>query len=144
MLNMTTYQTVEEQNKALEAQGLAGYDKKITLAFRIAKKKFFEVTFGDVDSRGQAPYFSTGAGVLNYVRSDWNQCGQAQESVLPKNSVAYKFYEKWDKKHLHNLTLEEVNELENDLQALKEKYPYIENQRFYNIVAFDREQSKKK
>lgn len=139
---MTTYKTVEEQNKALEAQGLAGYDKKITLAFRIAKKKFFEVTYGDLDSRSQNPYFSTSAGILNYVRSDWNQCGQAQRDVLPKGSIAFKFFEKWDVKHLHVLTLEEYQELENDLEALKERYPYIESQRFYKIVEFDREQSK--
>lgn len=136
--------TIEEQNKELKTQGIGGYDKKIILSFRIEKKKFFEVSFGDVDSRNQAPYFSTSAGELNYIRSDWKQCGQSQESVLPKDSLAYKFYKKWDKKHLCILKIEELEELENDLQKLKEKYPYIKNQNFRNIVAFDRKQSDKK
>lgn len=137
------YETIEEQNKALNAQGLAGYDTAIVLTFRDRKKAFFEVRYGEHGHKKQNPYFSTSAGILNHIRSDWNQCGQAQESVL-RNKHLKAFYKKWNEKHLSVLTLAERAELESDINALKENIPFIEGSRFYDIVKFDRELSNTK
>ncbi len=135
-----TFQTIEEQNQHLNAQGLAGYDSAFVLTFRDRKKAFFEIKYGEHGHLKQNPYFSTTAGILNHIRSDWNQCGQAQESVL-RNKHLKAFYKKWDVKHCKVLTLEERAELEADINALKENIPYIEGCRFYEIVKFDRELS---
>lgn len=139
---MTTYKTEQEQNKALNEQGIKGYEGSFTIAFRISKKKFFIVKYGSINSRNQEPYFSTSGGILNHVRSDWNQCGQCQKDILSTGLIARKFYDKWDEKHLSSLTLIEYDEMMKDLELLKEKYSYIDNDRFYYIVNHDRVMSK--
>lgn len=66
----------------------------------------------------KTPYFTTNASMFNKIKSDWNQCGQAQESLLPNFTKAFIFYEKWDKKHLMLLNEAEYTELVNDLADL--------------------------
>jgi len=138
---MTIFNTVEEHNAHLKNEGLACYDKSFTLNFRDRKKNFFEVSYGTHGQCTQNPYFSTSAGTLNHVRSDYNIGGQAQERVL-KNRKLISFYKKWDAMHLKVLTIEEYKELENDINTLKESIPYIESRSFNDIVKFDREISK--
>lgn len=132
---MTT-QTIENK--------IAGYEEKIILAFRIAKKKFFFVVYGEHGEGTQNPYFATSAAVLNYVRSDYNECGQCQERVLKGKTKAKNFYDKWDSKHCKSLTVAEMEELKIDIEVLKEKYEYIETNWFNEVVKFDREKSNKK
>lgn len=71
------------------------------------------------------PYFSTNCDVMNYVRSDINMGGQCQKAVLPKNTLAFRFFEKWDKKHLQQLNEDEMNEVLADIEELKNKYDYV-------------------
>lgn len=80
--------------------------------------------------------------VLNYTRSGLNSGGQCQERILLRGSILYTFFEKWDKLHTKELTMEQFNELKQDIEKLKEKYKYIESNRFSDIVRFDREMSK--
>jgi len=81
------------------------------------------------------PHFSTSANLFNKVKSDYNQCGQAQNSLLPRFTKAFNFFKKWDKLHLKMLTEEQLKELNNDLLELSKKYPchVIQNKeiRFY-------------
>lgn len=137
---MAKFTSVEEQNKHLFDEGFASYENSFVLTFRDRKKNFFMVKYGEHGEGSQDPYFSTSCGTFNHGRSDWDSCGQSQDSTL-KNSKLKSFYRKWDNLHLKVLTLSEFEDLENDLNDLKDSIPFIENDRFSNIVDFDRELS---
>lgn len=94
--------------------------------FQINKITIFEVRFYTL-STNKTPYFSTSAARFICSKRDYDTCGQCQECVLPKNSAAYYFFDKWDKLHLHNLTKEEYAEIIADIEELKAKYNYIED-----------------
>lgn len=96
-------------------------------AFQITRKIIFEIKYYKLGNN-QTPHFSTSASEFNQPKTDWEQCGQAQETLLPKNSLAYKFYKKWDEKHLQDLTNEEYSQLIKDIKQLKNKYNYIEQE----------------
>ena len=40
---------------------------------------------------------------------------------------------KWNGKHLMLLTDDELRQVENDVELLKQKYPYVEGDDFYTI-----------
>lgn len=101
-------------------------------AFQISKKIVFEVEYYQLKGNKE-PYFSTSANEFNQPKTDWERCGQAQEALLPKSSAAYKFWKKWDKKHLEDLTDEEYNDLLKDIDILKEKYNFIEQEQDGNL-----------
>lgn len=115
--------------------------EKITLSFVVAPSTIFEVNNCHVLKN---PYFSTSASVWNNRRTDISRGGQCQEYVLPKESLAYEFFEKWDKFHLHKLNEEQTKELEFDLKALKDFYPYIDSTTGWEQVNLLREDSTKK
>lgn len=96
-------------------------------SFQISKKIIFNVAYyilGD----NKCPYFSTSADKFNQPKTDYEQGGQAQAELLPKLSTAMKFWRKWDKKHLNDLTLKEYGELLKDVEVLKNCYNYIEKE----------------
>lgn len=96
-------------------------------AFQISRTIIFEVEY--IQLRGNKnPDFSTYANEFNQPKTDWKQCGQAQEALLPKSSEAYKFWKKWDKKHFEDLTDEEYNDLLKDIDILKQTYNFIEQE----------------
>ena len=97
--------------------------KEFHMAFEISRTTIFEVSYYTLSSNPK-PYFTTSAEVFNRPKTDYNQCGQCQKEVL--KGIAYKFWNKWDKKHLDDLTDNEYNELMEDLNELKEHYNYIE------------------
>lgn len=139
---LTNSHSIEETNKILHGEGLPTYDDSFTITFRVKKKHFFTVEFGDVKAHRQQPYFSTSGTILNYNRSGYNSGGQCQERILSKGSRLEKFYQKWDKLHTKPLTMEQFKELKADLAWLKSNYAYIDNDRFSSIVEFDRKMSK--
>ena len=101
-------------------------------AFQINKTIIFEVEYYQL--KGNAtPYFSTSASQFNQPKTDWSRCGQAQEDLLPHNTYVYKFWKKWDKKHLRDLTAEEYRELITDIKRLKNIYNYIELEQDNNL-----------
>lgn len=101
-------------------------------AFQISKTIIFEVEYTQL--RGNKnPDFATQANQFNRPKTDWERCGQAQEALLPKSSEAYKFWKKWDKKHLEDLTDEEYNDMLKDIDILKEKYNFIEQEQDENL-----------
>lgn len=79
------------------------------------------------------PYFTTQAQKFNRPKSDYSECGQAQDRLLPYHSMARDFWRKWDKKHLMLLTDDELRQVENDVELLKQNYPYVEGDSFYKI-----------
>ena len=102
--------------------------KEFMYCFQIDKMTVFEVRFYTL-STNKTPYFSTSAARFIRSKRDYSQCGQAQKSVLPLRSAARRFYDKWDRLHLHNLTPEEYAEIIADIEELKDRYNYIEDVR---------------
>lgn len=97
--------------------------KEFHMAFEISRTKVFEVSYYTLGSN-QHPYFSTSASIFNRPKTDYNRCGQCQKEVL--TGKAYKFWHKWDNKHLKDLTEEEYKTMLQDLEELKNVYNYIE------------------
>lgn len=102
--------------------------KEFMYCFQISKLITFEVKYYTLGSNS-APYFSTSANEFCRSRRDYTRCGQAQRDLLPKFSQARRFFEKWGRCHLHNLTAEEYEELTADIEELKAIYNYIEDVR---------------
>ena len=131
--------------------------KEFMYCFQIDKMTVFEVKFYTL-STNKTPHFSTSAARFIRSKRDYDTCGQAQERVLPKHSIARRFYDKWDHLHLHNLTQEEYEEIITDIEELKARYNYIEDIRdcfgrstgcyktnisFYEIVALSKQTPKR-
>lgn len=114
--------------------------KTFFIAFQVAKKHIFEVDYYRLrDNKDKN--FHTSASLLNRIRTDFNQCGQAQESLLNKNTAAYRFYKKWDVLHCSVMNDKQYNEMLIDLDELKRKYDFIESEKdisFSDIVKLDR------
>lgn len=92
--------------------------------FLIGRNEIFNVSYHK--HKGNKDYdFTTSIGVFNHPRTDFNQCGQGQDDVLPKKGMAREFWEKWDKKHLHPLTEEEMQEMRKELEEMEKKYPFV-------------------
>ena len=94
-------------------------------AFQINKTTIFEVRYSKIGGN-QTADFATSAEVFNQPKNDFKRCGQCQTDVLPKHSKARNFWEKWDEKHLHDLTENEYLDLLKDIEELKTKYNFIE------------------
>ena len=98
--------------------------KEFLVAFRINRMVIFEVNYYTL-STNESAHFSTRANEFVRNKRDWACCGQAQEHILPKNSLAYKFYKKWDVCHIQDLTQEQYDEMVQDLENLKKEYKFI-------------------
>ena len=92
--------------------------------FQITKFINFNVDFYTLSSNSN-PDFSTSANLFYKNKSDYEICGQCQDEVLPKNSLAMDFYQKFNKYHLTNLTTEQYNEIVKEIEKLKERYNFI-------------------
>ena len=115
------------------------------LALEITRNITFEVAYYTLGSNKNA-HFTTSASELNRPKSDYKQCGQAQESLL--TGAAKIFYDKWDTKkdlHLSDLTEEEYTELVFDLGVLELRYNSlmvdnrIDHIPFYKIVELSKQ-----
>jgi len=114
--------------------------KTFFIAFQVTKKHIFEVNYYRLRSN-KDKNFHTSANLLNHGRTDFNQCGQAQESLLNKNTAAYRFYKKWDILHCSVMNNDQYNEMLIDLDKLKRRYDFIESENdinFSDIVKLDR------
>lgn len=107
--------------------------KEFISAFQITRMIVFEVSYYTCGNN-KNPYFTTSANVFMRNKRDYNSCGQCQKDVLPKGSYAKEFFNKWDSKHLSDLTNDEYIEMMADLEQLKETYNniYIERDTFRN------------
>lgn len=92
--------------------------------FQITNFINFNVDFYTLSSNSH-PDFSTSADLFYKNKTDYERCGQCQDEVLPKNSLAMEFYQKFDKYHLTNLTTEQYNEIVKEIEKLKERYNFI-------------------
>lgn len=99
--------------------------KEFKYYFQITKLVMFEVEYCTLGSN-KNPYFATSANKFLKNKRGYGCCGQAQDRLLPKNSIVRQFWGKWDKKHLKDLSDDEYREITKDIEELKEKYNYIE------------------
>lgn len=98
--------------------------KEFIASFQLSKKIVFNVDFYTLESN-PCPYFSTSAFEFNQPKTDYCRCGQAQEDLTKGFYMARKFWKKWDKKHLQDLTEEEYTDLTIDLEKMKQTYNYL-------------------
>lgn len=98
--------------------------KEFKACFQITKAIMFEVEYYKLGNN-KNPYFSTSAIVFTRNKRDISQCGQCQNKVLPKGSVARSFFRKWNDKHLEKMSDSEFMEMLEDLEILKNEYNYI-------------------
>lgn len=120
---------IEENKKVIESDNTDEVlDRNMTFgyAFQLSRYDIFYVEYKYLGDN-KTPYFSTSADRFNKRKSDYNEAGQAQENILPDYKEAYDFYKKWDNKHLLILTKSEYDEMQKDLDVLKNTYNYIQN-----------------
>ena len=99
--------------------------KEFKYCFQITKLVMFKVEYYTLGNN-ENPYFATSANKFYKNKRDY-ECGrQVQDQLLPENSIARQFWEKWDKEHLKDLSDDKYREIIKDIQELKEKYNYIE------------------
>lgn len=92
--------------------------------FQLDKMTVFDIDYYTL-STNKTAHFSTSASHFIKSKRDFDRCGQAQDDLTKKHPTARKFWQKWDNKHLHDLTDNEYIELLQDIEELKNKYNYI-------------------
>lgn len=98
--------------------------KEFIASFQLSKKIVFNVDFYTLGNNSH-PHFSTSAFEFNQPKTDYRRGGQAQEDLTKNFYIARRFWRKWDKKHLQDLTEEEYTELITDLEKMKQTYNYL-------------------
>lgn len=98
--------------------------KEFIAVFQLSKTIIFEVKYYTL-STNKSPYFTTSAAEFCRNKKDFRQCGQAQKELTKYFLTARRFWKKWDKHHLQDLTPDLYNDLQADLQKLKDTYNYI-------------------
>lgn len=98
--------------------------KEFQAVFQLSKTIIFEVRYYTLSTNSR-PYFSTTAARFCRNKRDYSQCGQAQETLTKGFLTCRRFWQKWDKLHLSDLTPAQYDELQKDLEALKAAYNFI-------------------
>ena len=98
--------------------------KEFIASFQLSKKIVFNVDFYTLGNNSY-PHFSTSAFEFNQPKTDYYRGGQDQEDLTKDFYVARRFWKKWDKKHLQNLTEKEYADLIIDLERMKQVYNYL-------------------
>lgn len=98
--------------------------KEFIASFQLSKKIVFNVDFYTLRNNSH-PHFSTSVCEFNQPKTDYCRAGQGQEDLTKGFLAARRFWRKWDKKHLQDLTEEEYAELITDLEKMKQTYNYL-------------------
>lgn len=98
--------------------------REFQAVFQLSKTIIFEVKYYTLDTN-KKPYFATSAAQFARNKQDFTMCGQAQNELTKSFFPARSFFQKWDKYHLKDLTPAQYEELQTDLQTLKNRYNYI-------------------
>lgn len=98
--------------------------KEFISVFQLSKTIIFEVNYYTLSTNTHA-YFTTSVAQFCKNKRDFNCAGQAQKELTTNFFYARRFWRKWDKFHLKDLTPEQYDELQNDLNELKQHYNYM-------------------
>ena len=99
---------------------------EFAIMFKVAPNTSFEVQYYRC-STNEEPFFVTSASVFTRNNVGFITGGQCQERALTGNVLFYRFFKKWEPKHLHRLTKSELMELAGDVNKLKNSgAPYLE------------------
>ena len=115
--------------------------REFELSFQLSKKEIFEVCYHTIGGN-KHPYFSTSGGIFNQPKTEWAECGQCQEA-FKKYPAAYNFFKKWDILHIQDLTDAQYSELIIDVEALKQRYNWINSIRFSELRTFSKQTPKR-
>lgn len=107
--------------------------KEFFAAFQLSKLVMFYVNYFRCGNNKEA-YFATSADHFIRSKRDIDRGGQCQEDILPHDSSAYRFYKKWNRLHLHDLTDAEYAGIRADMEQLMNDYNYILKERPYKGV----------
>ena len=130
-------------------------NKEFLAVFQMSKTIIFEGNYYTL-CNNKTPHFTTSAAQFCRNKRDYNQCGQAQKSLLRNYPAAMRFFKKWDIHHLHDLTPAQYAELREDLEELKSRYnsiyeeldeskrPYNPSISFYRLAEWSKQEPKKK
>jgi len=102
--------------------------KEFMYCFQLDKLTVFEVCYYTLSTNSTADFTITAARFSRSKR-DYNWYGREREIIPSKHQEALHFYDRWERLHLHKLTLEEYKEIAADIETLKVKYNYIEDVR---------------
>lgn len=112
--------------------------------FQLTKTVMFNVNYYRLGNN-TSKYFSTSADHFNKPKTDFDQCGQAQESLL--FGEAMKFYKKWDYMHTEDISSEQYKEMLQDIELLKAKYNFLYSDdkdfNFSDVRTFSKQTPKK-
>lgn len=97
--------------------------KEFHIVFQQSRMVVFECSYYTLGNNA-APYFSTCANEFIRSKRDYARCGQAQ-NALTRGRIRT-FWKKWDHYHLKQLSDDQLKELANDVEELKQYYNYIE------------------
>ena len=97
--------------------------KEFHIVFQQSRMIVFECSYYTLGNNA-APYFSTCANEFIRSKRDYCRAGQAQNALT--RGYIRTFWKKWDAFHLKQLSDDQLVELRNDIEKLKEKYNYIE------------------
>lgn len=99
--------------------------------------------------------FATSAEKFCKNKQDFQQCGQAQKTLLRGYPMAMHFFKKWDACHLRNLSPQQYQAMRADLEALRAKYnclfweldenqqPYSPHFSFWLLAEFSKQEPKR-
>lgn len=116
-------QTIVYNNNRVK-QEVNTMKKEFIASFQLSKKIIFNVDFYTLGNNS-CPHFSTSVFEFNQPKTDYCSGGQAQEDLTKGFYIVRKFWKKWDKKHLQDLTEEEYADLIIDLEKMKQTYNYL-------------------
>lgn len=117
-------------------------------AFQITKTIVFEIKYYRLGNNTNK-YFSTSAVRFNRPKTNYNQCGQAQKSLLEAGSIARMFFNKFDYLHIRDLNKEQHKEILKNIEFLKIQYNFVErmdsnnNFNFSELVDLSKQKLKK-
>lgn len=129
--------------------------REFQAVFQMSKTVIFEVRYYTL-STNKTPHFATSAAQFCRNKRDYNQCGQAQKSLLRSYPAAMRFFKKWDACHLQDLPPAQYEEMRADLEELKARYnfiyeeldeskrPYSPSFGFYRLAEWSKQDPRKK
>jgi len=110
-------------------------NQEFHMSIQVSSKIIFNVAYYTLGSNKNAN-FTTSADEFNSRKTDYDRCGQAQESLLEEGTLVRDFYNKWDKLHLNDLNDRQYSAMIADLLVITDKHNIILTDNQYDSINF--------